>query len=69
RDARGPHVLRAPEDFSQQDFWRWVHRHTSWNLRGRLRRDARGPHVLRAPEDFSQQDFWRWVHRHTSWNL
>lgn len=30
----GPHVLRAPEDFSQQDFWRWVHRHTSWNLLG-----------------------------------
>jgi len=28
----GTVVERAPEDFSQQDFWRWVHANTSWDI-------------------------------------
>jgi len=27
-----PHVDEPPEDFSDQDFWRWVRGHTDWNL-------------------------------------
>ncbi|CAP42413.1 hypothetical protein [Bordetella petrii] len=25
-------IEKPPQDFSQQDFWRWVHEHTSWNI-------------------------------------
>jgi hypothetical protein len=25
-------AVDAPEDFSQQDFWRWVRQHTSWDI-------------------------------------
>jgi len=28
----GDYVDKPPQDFSQQDFWRWVHENTSWNL-------------------------------------
>ncbi|WP_019936184.1 pilus assembly protein TadG-related protein [Bordetella sp. FB-8] len=28
----GDTVQRAPEDFSSQDFWRWVSANTSWNI-------------------------------------
>jgi hypothetical protein len=27
-----PHVDDPPEDFSGQDFWRWVHEATNWNI-------------------------------------
>lgn len=32
RRPAGTPVDRAPEDFSQQDFWRWVEQHTSWDI-------------------------------------
>jgi len=28
----GDYIDKPPQDFSQQDFWRWVHENTSWNL-------------------------------------
>ncbi|GAB1578698.1 pilus assembly protein TadG-related protein [Bordetella petrii] len=28
----GDYVDKPPQDFSQQDFWRWVHENTFWNL-------------------------------------
>ncbi|WP_144633270.1 pilus assembly protein TadG-related protein [Bordetella genomosp. 13] len=28
----GTPVVRAPEDFSQEDFWRWVDQNTSWDI-------------------------------------
>ena len=27
-----PHVSNPPENFSNQDFWRWVKEHTDWNI-------------------------------------
>ncbi|MFA5520457.1 MAG: hypothetical protein WCY98_01685 [Castellaniella sp.] len=27
-----PHVAQPPENFAQQDFWRWVQEHTDWNI-------------------------------------
>lgn len=32
--GEGAAVERAPQDFSQQDFWRWVMRNTSWDIFG-----------------------------------
>jgi hypothetical protein len=32
--AQGGAVQSAPEDFSQEDFWRWVANNTSWDLWG-----------------------------------
>ena len=29
-----PYVDDAPDDFSEQDFWRWVHQSTDWDLLG-----------------------------------
>ena len=29
-----PHVADAPEDFANQDFWRWVDETTSWDISG-----------------------------------
>lgn len=29
-----PHVSDPPENFSSQDFWRWVQEHTDWNISG-----------------------------------
>lgn len=29
-----PHVEGAPEDFADQDFWRWVRQATSWDISG-----------------------------------
>jgi hypothetical protein len=29
---RDPDAVDAPEDFSRQDFWRWVRQHTSWDI-------------------------------------
>jgi len=26
------YIDKPPQDFSQQDFWRWVHEHTSWDI-------------------------------------
>ncbi|WP_249276259.1 hypothetical protein [Bordetella genomosp. 7] len=26
------YIEKPPHDFSQQDFWRWVHEHTSWDI-------------------------------------
>lgn len=31
----GDHIADPPENFSQQDFWRWVQSATSWDLLGR----------------------------------
>ncbi|ARP84450.1 hypothetical protein CAL12_09560 [Bordetella genomosp. 8] len=28
----GPDAPAVPEDFSRQDFWRWVRQHTSWDI-------------------------------------
>jgi len=28
----GKPIMHAPEDFSQQDFWRWVENNTSWDI-------------------------------------
>jgi hypothetical protein len=30
--GRDPQAMKAPSDFSRQDFWRWVHEHTSWDI-------------------------------------
>jgi hypothetical protein len=32
RRAADPDAVSAPVDFSQQDFWRWVRQHTSWDI-------------------------------------
>lgn len=31
-DMTDPHVSDPPENFSSQDFWRWVQEHTDWNI-------------------------------------
>ncbi|MBO1110635.1 pilus assembly protein TadG-related protein [Bordetella petrii] len=30
--AADEYIDKPPQDFSQQDFWRWVHEHTSWDI-------------------------------------
>ncbi|MBV7482544.1 hypothetical protein [Bordetella sp. BOR01] len=30
--AENEYIDKPPQDFSDQDFWRWVHENTSWNL-------------------------------------
>lgn len=32
QSADGPHIENPPDDFSSQDFWRWVQEATNWNI-------------------------------------
>jgi len=40
------HVVEPPEDFSRQDFWRWVRQHTNWDLRDRSRNALADSHAV-----------------------
>jgi len=40
------HVVEPPEDFSRQDFWRWVQEHTSWDLLDKSRNSLADSHAV-----------------------
>jgi len=40
------HVVEPPEDFSRQDFWRWVQAHTDWDLLDRRRNALADSHAV-----------------------